>query len=959
MSALRLGHRSKRIIAKLTLVALAGTAVLAAVMFVANSQPWGYVAPPALSSTNFAKGGAVAYTPWFEVSTYRGDLLALPVGSNGIVTLLTPSWRAAAVLDQQDYLDGRRIVTTDGAGNGQAFHFDDLTPAQQLQVGSASVVNFVRGDRSNESAAGFRIRSSVLGDIIHSGPVYVGKPKSGYIFGDYLAYANANAFRQPRVYVGANDGMLHAFDAASGTETFAYIPSMVMGNLPKLTAQPYQHTYFVDGFLTAEDAQFGASWHTVLVGGLGAGGKGYYALDVTDPSVWTEPDAANTILWEFNTLSAGAGNLGYSYSRPSIVRLKNGTWAVVVANGYLSTSGLASLYVLNIQSGAVIREIIVSDFNQNGLSSPTIVDADFDGYADTAYAGDLNGNLWKFDINNGTVAFGGQPLFQTALIGANRQAITTAPDVGMHPEGGLMVYVGTGRLLSQSDSLDETTQAVYGIWDDDSAPVAIGSLVNQRIKSVAHASGEFVRTATALKPDWTVHRGWMTPTEIVGATALDKGERVIQDILLRDGRISFMSVDPTIASGDNWLMQIDAMTGGAPEEIIIDVNADFKLTALDNVDGNGDGVTDYAREDRVVGQYQNFGLASRPIAGVVSIGKDAALINHLAAIAPAVAGFPGELGLIGGHFDLDTSSQIYAFSGGSTDGHVHEWDDKHDLTTVDFFALPDGDGNPLHEINDNANAVGNDELFLLTVANSELSPGGVLEINGTSLSVVNYHGLLNRYLSGGMAAGESFPVYKLGVPTPAQAASGVVQLISLKLSFDAFAILSGDLIPTETGCVRGNDAGAKGEYRNGALMIQALDASNISAGFKLDVPTQRYVAGSTAIHAVHGYATDNLLWESTIFWHWKEGCYHEPEWAPAYTACIVNGLGGCTEGTSAEEEDKGKKKKTKKGEDPEPPAPGDPPPDVDSDPAHSVTTTTVSGAEDVGRLFWKELLPDE
>jgi hypothetical protein len=506
----------------------------------------------------------------------------------------------------------------------------------------------------------------------------------------------------------------------------------------------------------------------------------------------------------------------------------------------------------------VIREIIVPDLDQNGLSSPTVIDANGDGYADAAYAGDLNGNLWKFDLNNGSVAFGGQPLFRTAVVDGVRQAITTAPEVGHHPEGDVMVYVGTGRLLDTDDARDESTQAVYGIWDNNSGPVDLGDLVAQQLKSAVHVSVATVRTATANKPDWQAHRGWVTPIEIVGATALDKGERVIQDIILRDGRISFMSVDPTIASGNNYLIQLDAISGGGPGEVIIDINADFALTIADNVDGNNDGVIEDIPEDRVVGQYQNFGLASRPIAGVINRGTDAALINHLAAISPGVTENPGDPGLLGGHFDLDTSSEIYPFSGGNTDGHVHEWDDKHDRTTVDFFNLPDGSGRPLHEINDSENAVQPDDLFLLTVANTILSPGGVLEINGTSLGMTTYHDLMKHYLTGTLGAGESFPVYKLNPPTAAEATNGVVQLFSLKLSFDAYAIISGDLIPTETGCVRRNDMGASGEYRNGALMIQAHDGTDIGGGFVLDVETQRYVANSTAIDAVHDYVTNDM-----------------------------------------------------------------------------------------------------
>jgi hypothetical protein len=195
----------------------------------------------------------------------------------------------------------------------------------------------------------------------------------------------------------------------------------------------------------------------------------------------------------------------------------------------------------------------------------------------------------------------------------------------------------------------------------------------------------------------------------------------------------------------------------------------------------------------------------------------------------------------------------------------------------------------------------------------------------------------------------------------------VVQLLSLKLSFDAFAIISGDLVPTVTGCVKNNTPGALGEYRNGALMIQALDASAVSGGFVFDAPTDRYVAGSTAIHSPLGYATDGLLWESTVFWHWDGACYGETAWAPLYDSCVVQGLGGCTK-ASKEQEAKGKKKKKKKKKkkdddvEIEPlPEPGDPPipPDEETNPGHSVTNTTIGGNNDTGRLFWRELLPEE
>jgi len=976
----RIGKSSssgKRSLAKATVLSLAGGAVLAAALFIANNQPWGYVAPPALSGINFKSGNVIAYTPWFETGTFRGELQALPVDSDGSVVMLTAEWTASTVLDGQHFLTGRRIVTTDGSGSGIPFLFNSLTVEQKVAVGSNPILDYVRGDRSKEGENQMRVRSSVLGDIVHSGPVYVGKSVAGYGFDDYLDFAKDNVNRAGRVYVGANDGMLHAFDASDGSEVFAYVPSMVIGNLPKLAEQPYDHQYFVDGFLTVGDAQFGSDWHSVLVGGLSAGGIGYYGLDVTDPAAASENQAVDKILWEFHSTSTGADNLGYSYSRPSIVRLNDsGQWGAVVGNGYLSPAGVASLYVIDIETGDVIKELVVAGGADNGLSSPTVIDADDDGVVDAAYAGDLNGNLWKFELgpsgsSTWSVAYGGLPLFQTAT----GQAITTAPEVGRHPEGGRMVYIATGRLLSASDGLDKTTQAVYGLWDNDWAngvPISSDALVKQQLKSVFHDVAGATRVATDNRPDWSSKRGWMTPTEITGASTLDQGERVLQDILLRDGRVSFMSINPTVGTGDNWFIQLDALSGGAPDKTIIDINDDNKLDVVDNVDGNGDGNVGDVREDRIVGQYQSFGLVSRPVLGILGPSSDAALINHLSAIPPNLVFDPDDPGLLGGHFDLDTSSNIYDFDTGVTDGHVHEWDDTHNLTSIDYMNLPDGSGNPLFEINSDVYGKGQDgspvdgmdkdAIFILTVANTELSPGGVLEINSTSISVSEYAALLDLYLQGNLNEGwNNGPLFKLNQPTDAEVAAGVKQLKSLKLSFDAFAILSGDLVPSVTGCVRKNNRGQQGEYRNGALMVQALDASDISGGFVEDEALELWVAGSTSIHTELGYADRGLFWESTVFWHWDGPCYSDPAWSPLYESCIVQGGGECL-ANSDEQKKKGKKKKKKKGDDEEevPPSTDDSPePGVEMDPGQSVTNTTIGGSNETGRLYWKELIPEE
>ncbi|MFB3106016.1 MAG: hypothetical protein ACE1ZA_14010, partial [Pseudomonadales bacterium] len=164
-----------------------------------------------------------------------------------------------------------------------------------------------------------------------------------------------------------------------------------------------------------------------------------------------------------------------------------------------------------------------------------------------------------------------------------------------------------------------------------------------------------------------------------------------------------------------------------------------------------------------------------------------------------------------------------------------------------------------------------------------------------------------------------------------------------------------DLLPTKTGCVKGNVPGLAGEYRNGALMIQALDASDVKAGFVFDATNEQYVANSAALHSPHGYATKGLLWESTVFWHWDGGCYGEPDYfEDLYDNCLSQGLGGCT--LIVEDPDGGG------GGDGGiggvyPPDPPEVPP-VETDPGHAVTTTAVGGTSDTGRLFWKELVPE-
>jgi len=970
------------------LIFASGVAI-AAITFEPNQQPYGYIAPPTLSKVNISGGDAVTFVPWFERESFRGDLIAGATSSNGVVNLLAPLWRASTLLDAQDWDLGRKIFTMHPDGYAVPFRQDTLDNDQmkELEDDEDERLDFLRGDRSEEGGKFDRVRESVLGDIIHSNPYYVGVPRAGYPGDGYPAFAYTHRNRPGMVYVGANDGMLHAFDAETGAEKWAYVPSMLFADekLAMLAEDPYVHQYYVDGPITVEDAQKAdGTWYTVLVGGLGAGGRGLFALDITSAATpATETEAATKLMWELS--DNDSGNINYTYARTSIVKLNDGKWYAVTGNGYMG-SKKAYLLIINLETGALTRQIEVKGDGDNGLSSPTLVDTNKDGKADYAYAGDLNGNMWKFDLTSTspalwTYAFGSDdvPLFRTAedLVTGEYQPITTAPEVGLHPTNGLMIYFATGRLFATEDAQGDegaSIQSVYGIrdnnWDPLTLPIPHTALLNQDLRRGLHAdSGTAVRTATNHSINWTTHKGWRTDLQVDSPATEEIGERVLQDVILKDGRVQFMSTNPTFATGSNWLMQLNAGNGGAPDSPVIDLSGDRKFSVLDNVDGDASGTVEEVPEDRVVGVYQGFGLISRPSIGSAGSAGDAAILNHLYLVDPwtnpETDGSPeepgGDTGLIGdGHIDVDTSTEIYAFDDGATNNHDHNWDAKYDLTTVDFFDMQ-SDGFDYFDEAHMPQATG--ARFILTVTNAHLSPGGVVEINGIGTPVKEYRALTKRYLQGNLGEGESFPVYKLGPLTPTDVADGVVELDTFRMAFAGNALLVGGVHPTATGCVKGNEPGQNGEYRNGALTIQAVDASNVAPGYTYDPTTNAYHTASNAIHE-DGYAFPNngatdleddgtLFWETTIFWHWGGGCFGIDD-KDKYDENYAEQVGDYDRGTDADIS----------GDPPPPPPPeeeeeeeseeGDP--GFTTDP--STSTVTVSSGNETGRLSWQELIPD-
>lgn len=579
------------------------------------------------SNTSKLETGAMIYQAQYNSADWSGELTAYPVHPlNGVGTA---AWTASASLSNPDAAT-RAVLTFRPSTNGGApFRWTALDASQQsaLQGGDTVTVgqerlDWLRGSAAKEIAGGFRLRAKTkLGDIVNSSPQYVGRPAgqyeqmrfaSNYQFDpSWVTFFDSRAGRTPVIYVGANDGMLHGFDAVTGKELLAYIPGALFGNLRELTDPAYNHKFFVDGTPTIADAKLSGNWRTILVGGLNKGGKGVYALDVTDPAAFLESSAASTVMWEFtNTQDV---DLGYTYARPMIAKMNGGKWAAVIGNGYGSTNNKAVLYILFLQEGkdgwqagdfVKLDTAIGSAAFPNGLSSVNAMDMDLNGTIDVIYAGDLLGNLWKFDVSDidqtkWKVGNGGEAVF-TACAGAckdasgnpvNRQSITAKPELTFHPKNldSVLVYVGTGRLLEAADRTSSQVQSMYGIWDNNWGTTITdraGELLKQTI--TLDAADPTVRSVSNLPVTWydattkTGHKGWYQDLPV-------SGERTIVPAQLHNGALVYSTVVWGTASecevgGDSWLLAVDFRNGGGVSGVL-DTNHDGAIDAKDAANG--------------------------------------------------------------------------------------------------------------------------------------------------------------------------------------------------------------------------------------------------------------------------------------------------------------------------------------------------------------------------------------
>lgn len=439
----------------------------------------------------------------------------------------------------------RKIVTSwlntsTFAFSKMPFQWSSLNATQQAILQSSdnqgsARLGYLRGDRSQEGSV-FRTRpAGLLGDIVNSGVTYVSGASPALRFTGHATYRASTKNRVPVVYVGSNDGMLHAFSGTDGKELFAYVPSAVFSNLPGLTALNFQHRYFVDSTPMYGDIETGNGWATILVGGLGAGGRGFYALDITNQNAFAasnESALSALPLWEFT--SAQDSDLGYTFNEPSINPVTGayqqiakvadsttagGVWRVLVGNGYGSSAGNAVLFMLNANNGTAATKLLAQAGPNNGLSAPTPVDTDRDNLIDTIYAGDLLGNVHKFQFSklvgtNYALAKSGDASGEWRYIGklfASGEPITTAPSVAPACEGiGWNVAFGSGKLNEDVDYSDTTTRrGFYAVVDkapSSTITVSTNDLATITYSPTTLGSGAVGRTWAT--PNLAGKKGW-------------------------------------------------------------------------------------------------------------------------------------------------------------------------------------------------------------------------------------------------------------------------------------------------------------------------------------------------------------------------------------------------------------------------------------------------------------------
>ena len=589
--------------------------------------------------------GTVTYQAVYYTGKWKGDLKAFTVNPSTGVIATTPSWVASNAMPSAA---NRTIRTYNPSATGDrmvAFSntstlstaqrtalFTDNNAATDDTAQQQAIINYLRGDASGEEKNGGRLRNrdTALGDIVNSQPLYIGAPNANLFFGktftgssSYAAFSADKVNRAARIWVAANDGMLHAFNTKArssgydtstspssgsyepdlGEETFAYLPNaVILAGVANLADTRYgnnvlPHAYFNDGEITVADVYYASAWHTVLVGTSGRGtARAVYALDVTDP-------AAPRLLWE-RSAGDGLGNsnyIGQIIGKPIVAQTADGSWSVLLGNGYNSAANTAALLQFAIADGALTVRTAGSD-SDNGLAAPAVwMDDPTNGISTKAYAGDLKGKVWAFNLSQAS----GSVLFSAVNSTGTAQPVTGGMLAGKDPKtGNVWLFFGTGRYLAQSELADTSVQSWYGIIAQ-AGPSQSGSLVTnlstgrsalvqrQILYEAAATSTSLAARAisSASGNDMSGKSGWYI--DLKPPSGSGRGERMVTPnqfqgtLLLGTSRIPESS-DPCNPSGSGWIMAIDPFTGTAPGSTFFDINHDTLFNNSDKItDANG------------------------------------------------------------------------------------------------------------------------------------------------------------------------------------------------------------------------------------------------------------------------------------------------------------------------------------------------------------------------------------
>jgi type IV pilus assembly protein PilY1 len=533
---------------------------------------------------------AKVFQATFNSKNWSGDLVARPITSSGLGSAI--SWQAS--LAGPSWTDRKLFLQTGTGKTTSLNNFNELSTDDRGLLKDADVYEYLRGDHSREIRNSGKLRDRVarLGDIVHSSPYY-DKP--------------ANT-----LYVGANDGMLHAFNGENGAELFAFIPRAAIAPrtldspppLPQLADPSYKHAYFVDGDITVASSSNLTGNKRYLYALMGRGARGLFSLDVTTPHSFSE----DAFRWEYTSAAAGtkqgdpAGaaatdqHLGYMLGRPVLATLNTGQLGLIVGNGYSSPGQSAVLYIFIINpdgSLSSVRTLDTGVAGENGLAGPAVVDTNNDGKADLVFAGDLKGNVWKFDIGastpgNWAVAHQGKPLFTATGPDGGAQPITAPMFAAYKPAKGnkdkehagqLFVFFGTGAYFRAGDVTSSAVQTWWGVLGDKGPISGRKALKKRSVSEVGKTSkGRPARTFTpAVDGDMAGSSGWY-----IDFTAPQPGERIVTASKMVDLVVpvllasSFYPVtdQPCEPGGKGYLNVVDPFTGGGIEVGVLDADRD-------------------------------------------------------------------------------------------------------------------------------------------------------------------------------------------------------------------------------------------------------------------------------------------------------------------------------------------------------------------------------------------------